>query len=71
MAKLIEKGQQLGEFRNGNPLQMAMFYISSIQGIGISRLLAGERYLVPEAEMVTAFMFEEQNSAADFRGVIE
>jgi AcrR family transcriptional regulator len=36
MAKLIEKGQQLGEFKKGNPLQMAMFYFSSIQGIGIS-----------------------------------
>lgn len=66
MAKLIEKGQRMGEFKNGNPLQMAMFYFSSIQGIGISRLLTGERFIPPGSKMVTAFMFREQNTAADF-----
>lgn len=59
MSKRIEEGQQLGEFRSGNPLQMAMFYFSSIQGIGISSLVDREHFIIPSTDMVTAFLMKE------------
>lgn len=59
-AELIERGQRLGEIKSGNPLQMATFYYSAIQGLGIYKLVLGEKFVPPGVELVTSFLIREE-----------
>lgn len=58
-AILIEKGQKLGQFRNGNASEMALYYFASIQGLAMLKVSKGEQFITPSPNIVTAFLMKE------------
>jgi AcrR family transcriptional regulator len=56
---LIEKGQKLGQFKEGNATEMAFYYFASIQGLAMIKLKMSDRYITPSPQMVTAFLIKE------------
>lgn len=57
--RLIEKGQKLGQFREGNPSELAFFYFASIQGMTMFKLLKSEQFATPNIKIVTAFLMKD------------
>lgn len=57
-AKLIEKGQKSGEFKQGDPYKLSLLYFSVIQGIANMKLFMGDQYVAPEVEDIMAFLLE-------------
>jgi len=60
-AKLIEKGQKLGEFKQGDPLKLSLLYFSVIQGIANMKLFMGDQYVAPEVEDIMDFLLKTTN----------
>lgn len=60
MADLIRRGQELGEFRLGDPFEMAMFFFSAIQGITISKAAFQPVFKLPAKSMLTQILYEER-----------
>ncbi len=58
-ARLIEKGQKLGQFKQGNALEMAYFYFASIQGLTMMKVTMNEEFITPSLEIVTSFLIED------------
>ncbi|GAB2555547.1 TetR/AcrR family transcriptional regulator [Gracilibacillus alcaliphilus] len=58
-ARLIEKGQKLGQFKQGNAMEMALFYFASIQGLAMIKTTMNEVFITPKLEIVTSFLIEE------------
>lgn len=58
-AILIEKGQKLGQCKNGNATEMAYYYFASIQGLAMMKLLLGEKFITPSLNLVTASLIKE------------
>lgn len=54
--RLIEKGQKLGQFKQGNAKEMAYFYFSSIQGLTMMKVTMSEEFITPSLEIVTSFL---------------
>lgn len=57
-AKLIEKGQELGEFRSGDPYKLSLLFFSVIQGMANMKLFMGKKYISPEASDIMAFLLK-------------
>jgi len=57
-AKVIEKGQKLGEFKEGNPYKLSLLYFSVIQGMANMKLFMGDQYIAPETEDIMAFLIK-------------
>ena len=57
-ARLIEKGQKLGQFKQGNAMEMAYFYFASIQGLTMMKITMNEEFITPSLEIVTSFLIE-------------
>ncbi len=55
-AYLIEKGQKLGEFKQGNPYKLSLLYFSVIQGMADMKLFMGDKYIAPEIEDIMEFL---------------
>lgn len=58
-ARLIEKGQKLGQFKQGNAMEMAYFYFASIQGLTMMKITMNEKFITPSLEIVTSFLIED------------
>lgn len=58
-AKLIERGQGLGEFRQGNPYELAEFFYSAIQGLAMMKITLKDSFIMPSTSVITAFLFKE------------
>lgn len=58
-ARLIERGQQLGQFKQGDAYEMAVYYFSVIQGLGVMKFAMKDRFVVPGIEIVLAFLIKE------------
>lgn len=58
-AKLIERGQRLGEFRPGNPYELAEFFFSAIQGLAVMRITLKDSFIMPSPSVITACLFKE------------
>ncbi|WFA09234.1 TetR/AcrR family transcriptional regulator [Tissierella sp. Yu-01] len=58
-AKLIERGQSLGEFRPGNPYELAEYFYSAIQGLAVMKITLKDRFIMPSPSVITAFLFKE------------
>ncbi len=57
-AKLIGRGQDLGQFKEGDPMEMAIYFFASIQGLSMLKLTMNERFIAPSPEIVTAFLMK-------------
>jgi hypothetical protein len=58
-AKLIERGQELGELRPGNPYELAEFFYSAIQGLAMMKISLKDDFVMPSPSVITAFLFKE------------
>lgn len=58
-ADLIKRGQELGEFRPGNPYEMALFFYSAIQGLADMKVVLQEDFAMPSLGIITAFLYRE------------
>jgi hypothetical protein len=59
-AELIKRGQELGEFRSGDPYEMAMFFYSAIQGLAEMKVVLKSRFVMPSSCILAAFLYEEK-----------
>lgn len=57
--RLIEKGQELDQFKQGNASEMAFYYFASIQGLMMIKLTMGERFKTPSPKIVTEFLIKD------------
>ena len=58
--QLIEKGQKLGQFKQGNAKEMASFYFSSLQGLAMMKHIMSERFITPSVKIVLSFLVEDE-----------
>lgn len=62
LAHLIERGQKAGQFKNGDPVQMAQHFFSLIQGICTMKHIMKHDFKPPTVEMMTAFIIKEEEN---------
>ena len=56
---LIKKGQEIGEFRSGNPYELAIFFYSTIQGLAMMKVMVKDSFIMPSPSIITAFLVKE------------
>lgn len=57
--RLIKKGQNLGQFKQGNASEMAFYFFVSLQGLAMIKLTMRKRYITPSLKIVTAFLITD------------
>ncbi len=62
IASSIERGQKLGQFKRGDPKQMAQHYFSVIQGVCTMKQFMKDDFNPPTVEMMTAFIIKEEDN---------
>ncbi|WP_010274286.1 TetR/AcrR family transcriptional regulator [Paenibacillus senegalensis] len=68
-AQLIQKGQELGEFRNGDPHEMAIYFFSVIQGLAEMKAVMKDSFIMPSQPLLTAFLYkDEENKIGEEQG---
>ncbi len=58
-ARLIEKGQILDQFKKGDPMEMALFYFATIQGLTMMKITMNNEFITPSREIVTSFLIKD------------
>lgn len=58
-SKLIKRGQNLGEFVNGDPYEMALFFFAVIQGLADLKVKLKDDFMMPSPTIITAFMYRK------------
>ena len=58
-ADLIKRGQEQGQFRPGDPYEMALFFFSVIQGLADMKVVLREDFVMPSQRILTAFLYRE------------
>jgi AcrR family transcriptional regulator len=59
LKRTIIEGQQRGEIRPGNPMEMATLYFAAIQGLAISRLTMGKRFVLPNPDLLSGLLLRQ------------
>lgn len=62
-AALIVQGQRQGQIRNGNALEMALYFFSSIQGLATMKVMLGEGFSMPSRPLLTLVFKKEGESS--------
>jgi AcrR family transcriptional regulator len=57
VSKLIERGQELGEFGDGDPYEMSLLFFSNVQGLAIMSSSLGEEFKMPSVKLFTASFY--------------
>lgn len=55
--ELIKRGQSTGQFKEGDPSEMAYMFLSVIQGMSMLKIMSGDEFVTPEQKMITDFLF--------------
>ncbi|MFS0556557.1 TetR/AcrR family transcriptional regulator [Brevibacillus sp. 179-C9.3 HS] len=58
-AKLIKKGQELGEFRLGDPDEMVVFFYATLHGLATMKLMIKNSFTMPSPSILTSFLYKE------------
>jgi AcrR family transcriptional regulator len=58
-ACLIQKGQSLNQFKQGNPKEMAIYYFAAVQGLAEMKFALKERFIAPSPKIMNAFLIKE------------
>jgi len=58
-SNLIKRGQEIGEFRSGNPYELAVFFYSTIQGLATMKVTLKDSFTMPSPSIITAFLLKE------------
>ncbi|BAB04706.1 TetR/AcrR family transcriptional regulator [Halalkalibacterium halodurans] len=61
MAELIARGQRQGEFKEGDSYKLSLLLFSIIQGMANMKMFMGEKYVAPDLQDVTAFLFTQES----------
>ncbi|MBD2867285.1 TetR/AcrR family transcriptional regulator [Paenibacillus arenilitoris] len=56
---MIEKGQALGQFRPGDPLELALYFYSALHGLAVMKVTLKSGFVMPSPSILTAFLFKE------------
>lgn len=56
-AKLIQRGQKMGVFGQGNPKEMIVHFFSCIQGLVMLKSVLGNAFQMPDTGIITAFLY--------------
>lgn len=56
LTRTIIEGQKTGEIAPGNPEEMAVIYFAAIQGLSISKLTMGDRFVVPQPDLLSRLL---------------
>ncbi|WP_227999982.1 TetR/AcrR family transcriptional regulator [Nocardia australiensis] len=59
--RLIGRGQQLGEFRDGDPAELATCFFAALSGLATMKLALRDRLVVPSTNVLTAFLIEDSH----------
>jgi AcrR family transcriptional regulator len=59
LKRTIIEGQQRGEVRPGDPMEMATLYFAAIQGLAISKLTMGERFVLPNPDLLSGLLLKQ------------
>lgn len=57
--QLIEQGQKLNQFKQGNATEQALFFYASIQGMAMMKINMGEQFVTPSLNIVMSFLIED------------
>lgn len=57
---LIKRGQEIGEFRSGNPYELAVFFYSTIQGLATMKVMLKDSFIMPSPSIIMAFLLKEE-----------
>jgi len=57
--KIISEGQRLEQFNLGDSRSMAMLYWSAIHGLCAHKLIQGDKFVVPDLELLEKLFFKE------------
>ncbi|MBW8351154.1 TetR/AcrR family transcriptional regulator [Bacillus sp. IITD106] len=58
MVSLIRRGQSMGDLCSGDPYQMTLLFFSTMQGLAMMKLSLKDRFVCPNAEMLTAYLIK-------------
>lgn len=58
-AALIKKGQESGDFRSGDPHEMAVLFYSALQGLADMKVILKNNFVMPSPSVLTLFLFKE------------
>ena len=58
-SNLIKRGQEIGEFRSGNPYELAVFFYSTIQGLATMKVTLKDSFIMPSPSIITALLLKE------------
>ncbi|MGG4342133.1 TetR/AcrR family transcriptional regulator [Paenibacillus lautus] len=58
---LFKKGQELGDFRPGDPYQMAVLFYSALQGLAELKVILKNNFVMPSPFVLTSFLFKEED----------
>ncbi|GGE00212.1 TetR/AcrR family transcriptional regulator [Paenibacillus nasutitermitis] len=61
VANLIRRGQSMGDLHPGDPYQMTLLFFSTVQGLAVMKLSLKDRFVCPNAEMLTAYLIMDTN----------
>jgi AcrR family transcriptional regulator len=59
--EVIRRGQELGEFGEGDPTEMAVFFYSAVQGLGVMRAATGPGTPTPSPGILTAHLYRRKD----------
>lgn len=59
LERTIIEGQQRGELRAGNPMEMATLYFAAIQGLAIAKLTMGDRFVLPNPDLLSGLLLRQ------------
>jgi len=64
--RTVIEGQELGEVKPGDPDEMIVLYFSAIQGLSISKLMMGNRFVLPSPGLLSGLLLDnpKRKSAA-------
>jgi AcrR family transcriptional regulator len=57
--KLIQEGQEQGDFRSGDAYEMALFFFSALQGLAEMKVILKNNFVMPSPSILQAFLYQE------------
>lgn len=59
MTRVIDKGQKLGQFKQGNPEEMTQYYLAVLHGLSEMKFALKDKFITPSIQIVNAFLIRE------------
>lgn len=59
MSNLIRKGQECGDFINGDPYAMATQFFATIQGLAIMKITMDDKFYMPSPSIIQTMLIKE------------